>query len=293
MNRTAKPNYTQIPNSILDNLGTFSDVELRVILVMSRQTFGWNREQHAMSVGFMAKGAGLSYNGASGGISSLLERGYINRTGDGTDTRVYSINLLDESTNWLPHAVTERENDAPPPNDVGLPHAVTDPLPHAVTGKKERVQKKGKKAFEPLPDVPEELQTPEVKIAWDEWIRHRQDIRQPLTPLAATKVFNQLRAWGAKAWVCAVNNAISSAWRGLYEPRHNGNGNGGYSRQPSTRDLVEAKKLLDEEIAYLEPAMQEEHNRTKFPQKLERLKQARVERAALSARIQQSVQPTT
>ena len=39
-----KPNYTQIPNAILDNMASMTMPEAVVVLAICRQTFGWHKK---------------------------------------------------------------------------------------------------------------------------------------------------------------------------------------------------------------------------------------------------------
>lgn len=93
--RVNKPNYTQLPNSVLDNMSEFSDAELRVVLLACRQTFGWQRERAKLSVSFFAKGTGMSGQGVSNAIKSLLEKNLIERFTDG-DSFAYQVTVSDD-----------------------------------------------------------------------------------------------------------------------------------------------------------------------------------------------------
>jgi phage replication O-like protein O len=73
------PNFTQIPNSILDSIADISDAELRVLLFLCRQTFGWHRERVTASASFIAKGIGMSRQGVINGIKRLVESGAVEK----------------------------------------------------------------------------------------------------------------------------------------------------------------------------------------------------------------------
>lgn len=74
-----EPNYTQVPNTILDALSEFSDLELRVILTVCRQTFGWHRDRAVMSISFLKKATGISNVSVIKACDSLAERGMIEK----------------------------------------------------------------------------------------------------------------------------------------------------------------------------------------------------------------------
>lgn len=63
--------------------------------------------------------------------------------------------------------------------------------------------------------------------AWDEWQRHRIEIKKPLTPTQAHKQLEQFEAWGAARSIAAIEYTIAKGWQGLREPDHSGTRNGG------------------------------------------------------------------
>lgn len=73
------PNYTQTPNDFFDMIADMEESELRVTLVMIRQTFGFHRDGFKMGIGKLAKAAGLSENGAKAGAKAAEARGTFRR----------------------------------------------------------------------------------------------------------------------------------------------------------------------------------------------------------------------
>ncbi len=81
MNKIPPPNYTQIPNVVLDDyLPAMTEAELKVTLIIARQTFGWHREKATLSLSTLVTMTGLSRQGVINGINSGLNRGTINRS---------------------------------------------------------------------------------------------------------------------------------------------------------------------------------------------------------------------
>lgn len=74
------PNYTQSPNDFFKMVPEMSDAELRVTLVMIRQTFGFHREGFKMGITKLAKAAGLSPQGARDGAAAAEKRGTFRRS---------------------------------------------------------------------------------------------------------------------------------------------------------------------------------------------------------------------
>lgn len=73
------PNFTQVPNDFFPLLPDMDDAELRVTLVMIRETFGYHRSDFRMGIKKLATAAGLSPNGARAGAEAAEERGTFRR----------------------------------------------------------------------------------------------------------------------------------------------------------------------------------------------------------------------
>jgi hypothetical protein len=79
MSAFQSPNHTQTPNDFFDMVNDMSDAELRVTLVMIRQTFGFHRDDFKMGINKIAGLAGLSRNGAKQGVKDAENRGTFRR----------------------------------------------------------------------------------------------------------------------------------------------------------------------------------------------------------------------
>lgn len=84
------PNYTMVPDEILDELmAELSGAELKVLLYIVRRTFGWRKPSDEISLGQITKGirrrdgshvdhgTGLAISSAQNALKSLEERGII------------------------------------------------------------------------------------------------------------------------------------------------------------------------------------------------------------------------
>jgi phage replication O-like protein O len=72
-----EPNYTQVPNSLLDGMADLSEPELRVALVVCRQTFGWHREKAVMSITYLMQATGMSSPAVVKACRTLEEKGLL------------------------------------------------------------------------------------------------------------------------------------------------------------------------------------------------------------------------
>jgi len=128
------PNYTQTPNDFFDMLPEMEDSELRVTLVMIRNTFGFHRDGFKMGIGKLAKAAGLSENGAKAGAKAAEARGTFRRVNPNAITEAEWALVVDGST-------VEGSTSDPLPGQSVTPNGSTS---ESQVGIKER-ERKGKK----------------------------------------------------------------------------------------------------------------------------------------------------
>lgn len=76
--------WTKVPNALLDRLlPTLKDTELRILLVLTRATSGWNREGKSVPLTYRALMArtGRHSEAVAKAVASLSERGLIHASG--------------------------------------------------------------------------------------------------------------------------------------------------------------------------------------------------------------------
>lgn len=89
------PNFTAVPNRIFELMPDMKEAELRVTLIIARQTFGWHRRSDKISLSQLMKMAGMSRQGVLNGIEEGMARGTISRRPHG-DGFVYSLVVVNE-----------------------------------------------------------------------------------------------------------------------------------------------------------------------------------------------------
>lgn len=95
------------------------------------------------------------------------------------------------------------------------------------TGEKERENKKEKerktKEVAPLPSPPGFI-TADIELlsAYDRWVKHRREIKKPLTPTQAETIFETAKDWGRDRFISAVAHSVSGGYQGLFEPHKPG-----------------------------------------------------------------------
>lgn len=72
------PRFTMIPDVLLDRqLPELGHAELKVLLVIMRKTYGWQKDADRISLSQLAELTGLSRQSVSTATQTLEERGYI------------------------------------------------------------------------------------------------------------------------------------------------------------------------------------------------------------------------
>lgn len=129
------PNYTQLPNAILDTMHDMGEAELRVTLAIARQTFGWHKQKDELSITQLMKLTGLSNTAVIEGVKKGMKRGVIKRTPlDSNNPRKgYSYFLLVKS------------DHKQPPSLVNVDHKACEPTSQALVNV-DHIQKKDKES---------------------------------------------------------------------------------------------------------------------------------------------------
>jgi len=97
------PQHTQIPNKLLDELiPTLKEGEVRILLVIMRQTYGWHKEWDRISITFLMKKTGMERKAVCKSTESLVKKNMIKKDKIGkcgTEKVYYSLCLIsDEKT---------------------------------------------------------------------------------------------------------------------------------------------------------------------------------------------------
>lgn len=92
-----KPNYTQIPNLILDDIMRYMDgAELKVTLAIARQTFGFHREKIRLTISDIEELTGLSRPSVTVALDVGMRRNLIQRDAGSDGKFNYSLVINDE-----------------------------------------------------------------------------------------------------------------------------------------------------------------------------------------------------
>ncbi len=93
------PNYTQSPNVLFDEIfKTLKEGELRIVLVLIRQTFGWHKEWDRICIGMLANKSGMERKSVQRSLKSLIDKGVVEqkRYGKNGKERLYFRLVMEE-----------------------------------------------------------------------------------------------------------------------------------------------------------------------------------------------------
>lgn len=64
--------------------------------------------------------------------------------------------------------------------------------------------------------LPSELDTPEFRSAWLEWVAYRKGIKKPFAPASAPAAFRKAVEVGAEAAIAGFQTAMANGWQGAF-----------------------------------------------------------------------------
>lgn len=77
----------------------------------------------------------------------------------------------------------------------------------------------GGKTFDWFADLPEDLDTPEFREAWLEWVKYRKNIKKPFPPAAAPAMWRKAQAAGVQAAIDGFETSMANGWQGTFPKR--------------------------------------------------------------------------
>ena len=152
--------------------------------------------------------------------------------------------LLDEISNRAPMAgMTEqtgqiatanRTNSATKPDTGVLPNRQDT---------QDRLQKEKKRAA--VAALP--FDSDAFKAAWANWMQHRTESRNKLTPTAARQQLAKLASMGEARAIAAIEHSLANGWQGIYEPKEHHHAN----HNPDDRRNARATREWSEPVTAL------------------------------------------
>jgi len=93
-----------------------------------------------------------------------------------------------------------------------IPRSIQD------ASKEEGKGKEGKRKGKELSVVVEPpFQSPEFWSAWEEWVKHRNEKKKPLTASSVKQQFSEMKTMGEARSIAMIRHSIKNGWQGLFE----------------------------------------------------------------------------
>ncbi len=87
------------------------------------------------------------------------------------------------------------------------------------------------------PNLPENLDNPVFRKAWEDWKKHRTEIRKKLTPSTIKRQLKMLAEYPESA-ADIIGNSIRNGWQGLFPEKKGGNNSGNSTGTTRKRDFA-------------------------------------------------------
>ncbi len=153
--RITAPTFTQTPNDLFDHwLPHLGEVELKVLLVIMRKTFGWHKTRDRISISQLTTLTGSIPKNVISAVRSLIEKGIVIKSVEGPigkQVTYYEMVVHEDSNNSYPCRI-----------DSGTPVESTGGTPVKLTVTKETSSKEKERnlsvvgAVAPTSEVPKE-----------------------------------------------------------------------------------------------------------------------------------------
>lgn len=142
---------------------------------------------------------------------------------------------------WAEHQRPHHtEKESTYPSVVEGEATVTSPCNNGGITVKERSSRK-REPSSSFPSLPKDLSfSEEFGATWEAWVKHRAQIKKPLTPEQTTHQLERFREWGEERSSAAIHYTIEMGWQGIREPPPGHGGPGSNGRTQAQRDLAEA-----------------------------------------------------
>ncbi len=148
--------YTPIANEILEQLARVSmpNSEFRVLMVLFRKTYGWNKKEDEISLSQFSSSSGLHRSHVCRALMGLIKKNIVTKVGNGYITK-YKIQKDFDKWNSLPYRVKVL-----PTQDKTVTHSGNKVLPIQAHTKdiKDNIQKKE-----------QSLESAEFDVIWNKY----------------------------------------------------------------------------------------------------------------------------
>lgn len=220
-----EPGYTQIPNKVLDSLRLFTESEVRILMALCRQTFGYKKYQDTISISQFMKFTGMTKTGVIAGTDGLLKQGVIYRIEKSTKFgKSYEYGFRMEK-NTEEDLVRQADRVTLDLKGEVVRQADKEVVRQADTQNKEEKQstEKQRKACDKslLLEIPLKLKNNEgFNESWKDWEEHyKQKTGKRMTDQTRKLSLQKCESWGIERAIAAMKHSMECGYQGLFESR--------------------------------------------------------------------------
>lgn len=246
MSKIIVPNYTQVPNIVIDDLAAkLSDSAFKIYVVLIRKTKGWEQKRDAIAISQFCEITGKSKPTVIKCIDELINLGLIKKTRFTKYGNEYELNLSfshdgvfikftgKKSLLVKKFYIKGKEILLLKVKKFDTQQTLsTDTIKNTNINKVKKVEVK---KFDPLKmAIPKHI---DYRI-WCDFVEMRKQIKKPLTERAATLLINKLVGFGLSGNE-SLEQSIASGWSSVF-PVKQANG---FNQQPQNTRMQEIEQL--------------------------------------------------
>jgi phage replication O-like protein O len=227
--------FTRLANGLIEELAKIRipGEAMQVLWVIIRKTYGFNKKKDKIPLSQFVDLTGVPRSSVCRAIKKLVGMNLVfvsdnkvTTSGNKVTSLTTEYGINKEVELW--QGVVTKKRLPVTLLSQGSYNIVNKPSDEKVTLKR-HIQKtiskdnstpKKSKPKSETSEIPESLQTDEFIAAWQEWIQHKTEIKNKMTPLAAKKALKKMCGWSASRAIAAIEYSIEKGWKGIYEDKN-------------------------------------------------------------------------
>lgn len=228
MSKILVPNYTQVPNVVIDDLAAkLSDSAFKIYVVLIRKTKGWEQKRDAIAISQFCELTGKSKPTVIKALDELINLGLIKKTKFTKYGNEYELNLSFSHDGVFVKFTSKKSLLVKKFYIKGKEILLlkvkkfdtqqtlsTDTIKDTNIN---RVKKSGVKKFDPLnTPIPKHINYK----TWCDFVEMRKQIKKPLTERATILIINKLVEFGVNG-NASLEQSIASGWSSVFAVKQN------------------------------------------------------------------------
>ena len=214
--------YTAIANEILDAVALLkiNGTQFRILLVVWRYTYGFQRKSHSLSESYISKATGIHIKQVGRELQGLIKRNIITEISQPTFSQARTIAFNKNHFNW---ESTKQLTGSGIATTTGS--GLVDPTGSGLVDQERNIKenlKKGKVAKSKI-DFKQYALSQNVVDVLAEFVEHRKQMKKPTTQLAVTKIVNMFvqNKYNDEEMILSLEKSIMNGYQGVFPLKDN------------------------------------------------------------------------